>query len=267
GDRFAVLTDIQGIEDALGDMDFKVAGTAEGVTALQMDIKIRGVSREVLQEALAQARAGRLFILEKMAAAIDRPRADLSPYAPRILTMQIPVDKIRDVIGPGGKMIRKIIEQTGVEIDVEDDGRVFIASTDPEAGKRAMAMIDDLTREIEVGAVYTGKVKRITNFGAFVEILPGKEGLVHISKLAPERVGKVEDVVGIGDEVTVRVTEIDRLGRINLSRKDVLPPSGANGGAETDGRERADDGRPRAGRGERGGRRGEGRGERHRSRH
>jgi len=223
-DGFAVLTDIQGIEDALGDMDFKVAGTRDGVTALQMDIKITGVTRAILERALAQAREGRLFILDKMLAVLAEPRPDLSPYAPRITTMEIPVDKIRDVIGPGGKMINKIIEQTGVEIDIEDDGRVFIASTDEEACRRAMAMIENLVKDVEVGATYLGTVKRIMNFGAFVEILPGKEGLVHISELAPYRVSKVEDVVNIGDEVLVRVTEIDKLGRINLSRKDALSP-------------------------------------------
>lgn len=271
GEHFAVLTDIQGIEDALGDMDFKVAGTRDGVTALQMDIKIQGVSREILATALAQARDGRLFILEKMLAVLPEPKKELSEHAPRILTMHIPVEKIRDVIGPGGKMIRKIIEETGVEIDVEDDGSVFIASTDLDAGRRAMEIIDDLTREVQVGAVYTGKVKRITNFGAFVEILPGKEGLVHISKLAPERVGKVEDVVGIGDEVTVRVTEIDRLGRINLSRKDALPgAAGVNGEADAvrppTRAERPGEGKERAGRFERGDRRGEGYSERERQR-
>jgi len=224
GDKFAILSDIQGIEDALGDMDFKVAGTELGVTALQMDIKISGVTREILEQALKQAREGRMFILHKMLEVIDKPRPSLSRWAPRITTMTIPVDKIRDVIGPGGKMIRKIIDESGVQIDVEDDGRIFIASTSEEGAKKAVSMIEALTREVEVGAVYTGKVKRIMNFGAFVEILPGKEGLIHISKLAHERVGKVEDVVNIGDEVTVKVTEIDSLGRINLSRKDVLPP-------------------------------------------
>lgn len=222
GDRFAILSDIQGIEDALGDMDFKVAGTDEGVTALQMDIKIGGVSKEILAEALEQAREGRLYILERMLETIDKPRTQLSPRAPRITTIQIPVEKIRDVIGPGGKMIHKIIDETGVSIDVEDDGTVLIASTDPEAAQKAVAMIERLTKDVEVGAVYLGRVKRIMNFGAFVEILPGKEGLVHISKLANERVGRVEDVVNVGDEVMVKVTEIDRLGRINLSVKDAI---------------------------------------------
>jgi polyribonucleotide nucleotidyltransferase len=224
-DKFFVLTDIQGIEDALGDMDFKVAGTETGITALQMDIKIQGVSQEVLKQALEQARQGRMFILGKMLDVIPTPRADLSVWAPRIVTMNVPVDKIRDIIGPGGKVIRGIIEQTGVEIDIEDDGRVFIASTDQEASQKAMSLIEGLIKEVEVGASYLGTVKRVTNFGAFVEILPGKEGLVHISKLSNQRVAKVEDVVNIGDKVMVKVTEIDRQGRINLSRKDALDNS------------------------------------------
>ncbi len=228
---FAVLTDIQGIEDHLGDMDFKVAGTRDGITALQMDIKITGVTQEILAQALAQAHNGRLFILDKMAEVMPAPRPDLSPWAPRIQTLQIPVDRIRDVIGPGGKMIRKIIEETGVQIDVEDDGRVFVAATDAEGGQRAVDWIRSLTADVEVGAVYTGKVTRIMNFGAFVEVLPGKEGLVHISKLAHERVAKVEDVLNIGDEVTVKVVEIDHQGRINLSRKDLLPPPEGGGAA------------------------------------
>lgn len=223
GDEFAILSDIQGIEDALGDMDFKVAGTAKGITAIQMDIKIKGLHKDILAAALAQARESRLFILDKMLAVLDKPRADLSPYAPRIITMQIDPDKIRDVIGPGGKTIKKIIEDTGVSIDIEDDGRVFIAAVDKNAGQKAMQIIENLTRDVEVGGIYLGKVTRLMNFGAFVEILPGKEGLVHISQLARERVAKVEDVVKPGDEVMVKVTEIDRQGRINLSRKDALP--------------------------------------------
>ncbi|MBE3582962.1 MAG: polyribonucleotide nucleotidyltransferase [Limnochordaceae bacterium] len=225
GDSFAILTDIQGIEDALGDMDFKVAGTRDGITAIQMDIKIAGVTRDILAQALEQARRGRLFILDKMLSVIPAPRAELSPYAPRIITMEIPVDKIRDVIGPGGKMIRSIIDQTGVEIDVEDDGHIFIASADQAAGAKAKQIIENLVRDVEVGATYLGKVKRTTNFGAFVEILPGKEGLVHISELSRERVGRVEDVVNVGDELLVKVTDIDRLGRINLSHKECLPPA------------------------------------------
>lgn len=221
-DDFTILSDIQGLEDALGDMDFKVAGTSEGITAVQMDIKIEGVIWEVLEQALTQAREGRLFILDKMLQTINRPRQELSPYAPRIFTMEIPVDKIRDVIGPGGKTIRKIIDQTGVSIDIEDDGRVYVASTNQEAGERAQELIELLVKDVEVGEMYLGTVKRIVDFGAFVEVLPGKEGLVHISKLAKGRVGKVEDVVQVGDTITVKVIEIDRMGRINLARPEAL---------------------------------------------
>lgn len=223
GERYTVLTDIQGMEDHLGDMDFKVAGTADGVTAIQMDIKVKGISKEILKEALEQAHRGRMFIMGKMLEALPEPRAELSPYAPRMLTISIDPDKIRDVIGPGGKMIRKIIDATSTKIDIEDDGRVFIASTDEENAKKAMGMIMELVHDPEAGEVYSGKVTRIMPFGAFVEILPGKEGLVHISQLAWERVNTVEDVVSVGDELTVRVSEIDSQGRINLSRKDLLP--------------------------------------------
>ncbi|MDR1205525.1 MAG: polyribonucleotide nucleotidyltransferase [Peptococcaceae bacterium] len=222
GEYYTILTDIQGLEDHHGDMDFKVAGTAKGVTAIQMDIKIAGIDRNILRDALEQARKGRLHILDRMLAALPAPRAELSPYAPRIITLTISTDKIRDVIGPGGKTIKKIIEETGAKIDIEDDGRVFIAAADVEAGRRTVEIIEQLTSDVEVGKTYTGKVTRLMNFGAFVEILPGKEGLVHISQLALERVAKVEDVVNVGDEVTVKVTEIDRQGRVNLSRKDVL---------------------------------------------
>jgi polyribonucleotide nucleotidyltransferase len=222
GDYYSILTDIQGLEDANGDMDFKVAGTSQGITAIQMDIKIAGISRDILRDALEQARKGRLFIMDKMLSVINQPRTELSAYAPRIITTTIDPDKIRDVIGPGGKIIKKIVEDTGVKIDIEDDGRVFIAAVDMEAGQKALKIIEDLTREVEVGKLYMGKVNRIMNFGAFVEILPGKEGLVHISHLAEERVGKVEDVVSIGDEILVKVTEIDRQGRINLSRKEAM---------------------------------------------
>ncbi len=221
-DRFVVLTDIQGIEDFLGDMDFKVAGTRAGITALQMDIKTRGVSPEILGKALEQANEGRMFILERMLACIDKPRADLSPYAPRIITHHIDPEKIRDVIGPGGKIINKIIAETNVKIDIEDDGRIYIAAVNVDDAQRALAYIDRLTRDVEVGTIYTGKVTRLMNFGAFVEILPGKEGMVHISQLAEERVNKVEDVVNVGDEIRVKVTEIDDKGRVNLSRKEVL---------------------------------------------
>ncbi|HBZ10483.1 MAG TPA: polyribonucleotide nucleotidyltransferase [Bacillus bacterium] len=222
GEHYTILTDIQGMEDHLGDMDFKVAGTAEGITALQMDIKIEGLSREILEEALHQAKEGRMFILEKMNSAISEPREHLSPYAPKILTLHINPDKIRDVIGPSGKQINKIIEETGVKIDIEQDGTVFIASADEKMNEKAKKIIEDLVREVEVGQMYLGKVKRIEKFGAFVEIFPGKDGLVHISQLAEERVNKVEDVVSIGDEFLVKVVEIDNQGRVNLSRKAVL---------------------------------------------
>ncbi len=222
GEDFAILTDIQGMEDHYGDMDFKVAGTKDGITALQMDIKIKGINREILKQALAQAKEGRLFILGKMAEVIAEPRKELSSYAPRIITFEIDPDRIRDVIGPGGKMIRKIVEETGAEIDIEDDGRVFIAAVDVNAGTKAEEMIRRLTSDVEVGAIYMGKVTRLMNFGAFVEVLPGKEGLVHISQLAKERVAKVEDVVSVGDEIMVKVVEIDKQGRVNLSRKAVL---------------------------------------------
>lgn len=222
GEYYTVLTDIQGMEDALGDMDFKVAGTEKGVTALQMDIKIKGLSREILEEALTQAKKGRLEILQSMLAAISEPRQELSPYAPKILTMTINPDKIRDVIGPSGKQINKIIEETGVKIDIEQDGTIFISSVDQEMNEKAKKIIEDIVREVEVGQMYLGKVKRIEKFGAFVELFSGKDGLVHISELAEERVGKVEDVVSIGDEILVKVTEIDKQGRVNLSRKAVL---------------------------------------------
>ncbi|MBE2912356.1 polyribonucleotide nucleotidyltransferase [Anoxybacillus flavithermus] len=222
GEHYTILTDIQGMEDHLGDMDFKVAGTEQGVTALQMDIKIKGLSREILEEALQQARKGRLEILKHMMQTISGPRKELSPYAPKILTMQINPDKIRDVIGPSGKQINKIIEETGVKIDIEQDGTIFISSVNEEMNKKAKKIIEDIVREVEVGQVYLGKVKRIEKFGAFVELFSGKDGLVHISELAEERVGKVEDVVSIGDEILVKVTEIDKQGRVNLSRKAVL---------------------------------------------
>lgn len=222
GEHVSILTDIQGMEDHLGDMDFKVAGTSKGVTAIQMDIKIAGIDRKILQEALTQANKGRLFILDKMLAAISEPRKELSPYAPKIITMQINPDKIRDVIGAGGKIINKIIEETGVKIDIEQDGTIFIASSDQAANERAREIIEGIVREVEIGETYLGTVKRIEKFGAFVEVLPGKEGLVHISQLSTERVAKVEDVVSIGDKITVKVTEIDSQGRINLSRKATL---------------------------------------------
>jgi len=218
----AILTDIQGMEDFLGDMDFKVAGTSKGITAIQMDIKIAGIDRPILEKALEQARVGRLFILDKMLVAISEPRKELSKYAPKIITMRIDPDKIRDVIGPGGKVINKIIAETGVKIDIEDDGRVFIAASNPDSGNKAQKIIESLTKEVKEGEIYMGKVTRLMTFGAFVEILPGKEGLVHISKLDTKRVEKVEDVVSVGDEILVKVTEIDKQGRINLSRRHAM---------------------------------------------
>ncbi|WP_134686247.1 polyribonucleotide nucleotidyltransferase [Brevibacillus migulae] len=220
--NFSILTDIQGMEDHLGDMDFKVAGTAKGVTALQMDIKIAGINREILEQALTQAKEGRMFILERMLEAIAEPRKELSPYAPKIMTMTINPEKIRDVIGPQGRIINKIIEETGVKIDIEQDGRVFIASVNHEANLRAKQIIEDLVREVAVGQTYLGTVKRIEKYGAFIELFAGKEGLCHISQLAEERVAKTEDVVSIGDKIMVKVTEIDDQGRVNLSRKAVL---------------------------------------------
>ncbi|MFE0303403.1 MULTISPECIES: polyribonucleotide nucleotidyltransferase [Bacillus] len=222
GEYYTVLTDIQGMEDALGDMDFKVAGTSKGVTALQMDIKIDGLSKDILEEALQQAKKGRMEILDSMLSTIPASRGELSRYAPKILTMTINPDKIRDVIGPSGKQINKIIEDTGVKIDIEQDGTIFISSTEEDMNQKAKKIIEDLVREVEVGQLYLGKVKRIEKFGAFLEIFSGKDGLVHISELALERVGKVEDVVKIGDELLVKVTEIDKQGRVNLSRKAVL---------------------------------------------
>lgn len=221
GDKAVILSDIMGLEDHLGDMDFKVAGTEKGVTAMQMDIKIQGIEIELLRQALEQAREGRLYILQEMLKVLPAPRPHLSPYAPRILTLHINPDKIRDVIGPGGKTINKIIAETGVDIDIQDDGRIYI--TGPLEGcERAQEMILQLTKDVVPGEVYLGKVTRIVSFGAFCEILPGKEGLVHISQLAKERIPRVEDVVDVGDTILVKVTEIDSLGRINLSRKQAL---------------------------------------------
>jgi polyribonucleotide nucleotidyltransferase len=250
GDRFVVLTDIQGLEDALGDMDFKVAGTRNGITALQMDIKTRGLSYEILEKALAQAREGRFFILDRMLEVIGESRPDLSPYAPRIITVHIDPEKIGKVIGPGGKTIRAIQEETSVKIDIEDDGSVFIASSDGEAAERAVQMVQALTEEATIGKIYTGKVVRTTDFGAFVEILPGTDGMVHISQLADYRVPSVEDVVRVGDEIMVMVIDIDGEGKIRLSRQAVLEgwtaeearehdrrrPSGGSGGRSFSGR-------------------------------
>lgn len=222
GTDYTILTDIQGMEDALGDMDFKVAGTEKGITALQMDIKISGLSKEILSEALAQAKVGRMHILKSMLETIERPREQLSPYAPKILTMEINPEKIRDVIGPSGKQINQIIDETGVKIDIEQNGDIFISSDDSAMNERAKKIIEDIVREVEVGEMYLGKVKRIEKFGAFVELFKGKDGLVHISELDVKRTNKVEDVVNIGDEIMVKVIEIDSHGRINLSRKAVL---------------------------------------------
>ncbi len=223
--RPGILSDIQGLEDALGEMDFKVAGTVDGITAVQMDIKVRGVTVDIMRRAMEQARLGRLFIIEKLKETIAAPRRGLSKFAPRMFVLEIHPDKIKDIIGPGGKVINKIVAETGAKIDIENDGRVFISSPDAESGEKAKRMVEDIARDVEVGEVYTGVVKRIMNFGAFVQILPGKEGLVHISQLAPHRVNRVEDEVQIGDEVIVRVTEIDNQGRINLTRKGMLEPA------------------------------------------
>jgi len=254
GDRFAVLTDIAGQEDHYGDMDFKVAGSREGITALQMDIKIKGLRRDILEKALEQARVGRLHILDKMAEALPSPRPNISRFAPRIFTIQIPKDRIRDVIGSGGKTIRAIIESTGCKIDVEDSGKVSIASSDEAAAMKAIEIIESLTQEPEIGKVYTGKVRRVEAYGAFVEILPGQDGLVHISELAPYRVRQTTDVVKEGDEVTVKIIAVDPMGKIKLSRKQAmtkeqldaemaLAPVGAPG--EDEGRDEF----PRGGRG------------------
>jgi polyribonucleotide nucleotidyltransferase len=228
GEKKAILTDILGVEDHLGDMDFKVAGTADGITAFQMDIKVEGLTIDIMRKALEQARVARLRVLDKMNQALPRPRAELSPYAPRIITIKVPVDKIGEVIGPGGKMIRSIIEATGAKIDIEDDGTVIIASVDQVAGEAARDKILALCEEAEIGKVYSGKVKRIAAFGAFVEILPNVDGLVHISELDNYRVNRVEDIVNIGDEIKVKVIGIDPEGKVRLSRKVLLPrPDGA----------------------------------------
>lgn len=222
-DKVVILSDIQGMEDHFGDMDFKVAGTRDGITALQMDIKIPGIDREILKEALEKAKQGRLYILDKMDETISKPREHLSPYAPRIFKMKVDPDKIRDIIGPGGKMINKIIDETNVKIDIDNDGKILIAAEDREKGQRAIDLINTITKDVEVGDIYTGKVARIAPFGAFVELFNGKEGLLHISNISHERIEKVEDVLSIGDEVLVKVIDVDIHGRINLSRKAVLP--------------------------------------------
>jgi polyribonucleotide nucleotidyltransferase len=248
--RYAILSDIQGLEDHLGDMDFKVAGSREGVTALQMDIKIKGLSYEILSQALTQARAGRLHILDRMEETITEPRADMSPYAPRITTMHVDPEKIGKIIGPGGKMIRKIQEDCEVEVDIEDDGTVYIAAIDSLGADRAIAMIEALTEEAEIGKVYVGKVVRTENYGAFVEILPGVDGMVHISQLADYRVPSVEDVVRVGDEIMVMVIDVDpETHKIRLSRQAVL-----EGWTAEEARERDRKGAPSGGRRSNGGR-------------
>jgi polyribonucleotide nucleotidyltransferase len=221
GDRFAILTDIQGIEDHLGDMDFKVTGTDRGITALQMDIKITGIEIEVMQVALEQARKGRLEILDVMNKVISEPNPEMSEYAPRVITIKINPEFIGALIGPGGKNIKKITEETGVKIDIEDTGIVSITTSDSVMAAKARQWVERHTREVEVGGVYIGKVVRILNFGAFVELFPGKDGLVHISQLDNQRVAKVEDVCNIGDEIVVKVTEVDQQGRVNLTKKGV----------------------------------------------
>jgi len=222
GDNVVVLTDIQGMEDFLGDMDFKVAGTQEGITAIQMDIKVHGIDKSILTDALEKARVGRLFILDKMIACIDKPREEVSKYAPKIIRMTINPDKIRDVIGSGGKVINKIIEETGVKIDIEDDGSVMIAAENVESAYKAKKIIEGIVKEIEVGEILLGKVVRIATFGAFVELTDNKDGLLHVSQISDKRVNKVEDVLNIGDEILVKVIEIDNQGKIKLSRKEAL---------------------------------------------
>ncbi|MEW5803808.1 MAG: polyribonucleotide nucleotidyltransferase [bacterium] len=222
GDKVAILSDIMGMEDHNGDMDFKVAGTRDGITAFQMDVKIKGISEEIMEKALAQAREGRLFILEKMIEAISSPRENISSYAPRIFSIQIKSDKVGVVIGPGGKMIRSIIDQTGVKIDIEDDGKIIIASSDEVSAKKAIQLITNLVEEPEVGKVYQGKVKRVVDFGAFVEIIPGTDGLLHISQISHQRLRRVEDALKEGDEIEVKVIEIDKQGKVKLSHKALL---------------------------------------------
>jgi polyribonucleotide nucleotidyltransferase len=254
--RYKILTDIQGAEDHLGDMDFKVAGTAEGITALQMDIKISGLSAQMMKEALEQAKIARMSIMEKMLAVLDKPRAELKPFAPRIITVKIPVDKIGALIGPGGKNIRALQEETGTKIDIEEDGTVYIASTDGVGAKEAQERVEALGDSAVIGNIYTGKVVRIADFGAFVEILPGVDGMVHISQLDTQRVNKVEDVVNMGDEITVMVTDIDPQGKIRLSRQAVLEGWTADEAREKDSRKSG----PRPGGSSRGGDRGGNRG-------
>jgi polyribonucleotide nucleotidyltransferase len=238
GEHVRILSDILGDEDHLGDMDFKVAGTPEGVTSLQMDIKISGVDRDIMRQALYQAKEGRMHILGEMGKTLSAPRTNVSGHAPRIITIRVKPEKIREIIGPGGKVIRGIIEATGVKMDVEDDGTVTIASSDEAAAQKAIEMVQRIAAEAEVGKIYKGTVRKIVDFGAFVEILPGTDGLIHISQLAPERVRRVADVLKEGDEVMVKVLEVDRQGKIRLSRKEALQESGGgqtNVGSGSDG--------------------------------
>jgi polyribonucleotide nucleotidyltransferase len=238
--KYVILTDIEGFEDNYGDMDFKVAGTTEGITGMQMDTKIKGLSSEIIEKTLQQAKEARLTILEVMNRTISESRTDLSIYAPRVYKLTIPTEKIGSVIGPGGKTIRSIIEETKTTIDIDDTGTVLIGSSDAMAAQKAIEIIENMTKEVEVGTIYTGKVTRILNFGAMVEILPGKEGLVHISELADYRVGTVEDVVKVGDEIMVKAIEIDNMGRVNLSRKAVLEKSTAQSGSKDGGSDSVD---------------------------
>jgi polyribonucleotide nucleotidyltransferase len=253
GENYVVLTDIQGAEDHLGDMDFKVAGTTEGITALQMDIKIKGITAEIMRLALKQAHEARLFILDKMLAVIPVPRPELKSFVPRISIVKVPVDKIGAIIGPGGKNIRALQEETGTKIDIDDDGTVYIAATDSNAEAAARERIEGLTETPQVGRIYTGKVVRIADFGAFVQILPGMDGMVHISQLDSERVEKVEDVVNMGDEITVMVTAIDENGKIRLSRQAVLEGWTVEEALEHDKGGKSGGGRPRGGGDHRGG--------------
>jgi polyribonucleotide nucleotidyltransferase len=230
GEEYAILSDIQGLEDALGEMDFKVAGTKKGITAVQMDIKVTGITTDIMREAMDDAKKARFFIIDKLVEAIPAPNKELSPFAPRMIVIKINPAKIKDVIGPGGKMINKIIQETGIEkMDIEDDGTVYITALDGESGEKAKATVEALTKDIAVGEVFEGTVTRVIAIGAFVQILPGKEGLVHISQLDVDRVGKVEDVVNVGDKIKVKVMEVDGQGRLNLSRK-ALMPGGDTGG-------------------------------------
>jgi polyribonucleotide nucleotidyltransferase len=238
GDKVEVLTDILGVEDHLGDMDFKVTGTRDGITAFQMDTKIGGITSQVMSDALARAQKGRMHILNIMGQALAAPRAEMSPYAPRILIVHIHPDKIREVIGPGGKIIKRITEETGAQIDIDDSGEVRIAAVNREGGRRAEELIRNITEDPEVGRIYQGKVRSVVTFGAFVEIVPGRDGLLHISEIEHHRVARTEDVLNVGDMVTVKVIGVDREGKVKLSRKALLPEpeGGVPAGAASGGR-------------------------------